>query len=444
VVNQFQADALGAELRRLAICPSAWWVAYSGGLDSHCLLAAMAALRNTLAAPVVAVHVNHGLQPQSVDWGRHCAQVCEDLEIPLHTLGISVSVAGGDGVESAARAARYAAWERMLPENACLLTAHHQDDQAETLLLRLLRGAGPRGLASMLPVRRFGRGNIARPLLSFTRDALVQYAKGRRLQWIEDPSNEAQAFDRNFLRHSVIPLLKQRWPAAPGVIARAAAHAAEARGLLDEVASSDLGEASAHNPLSLDCLSRLAPARRRNLFFFWLQENAVPPPSTVQVDKGLPMLLEARGDGSACLHWGKTDVRRFRRALYLVPAVLPNPPRQPIPWDLSSPLRIPGIGDLIAKPDPADGALSRAACLRGRLTVTFRTGGERCRPTGSAGRRELKKVLQELAIPPWERSLIPLVRVDDELAAVGELLVCHGFQSRGAGDGVRLELVREY
>jgi tRNA(Ile)-lysidine synthetase-like protein len=236
----FSARALARVLRDHLSGSVAVKIAYSGGADSHVLLHALCELRDSSPWAVSAIHVNHGLHPQAAAWADHCLAVCERYGLACAVEHLKVRAIGTEGLEAAARRLRYATLARHIGPGEALLTAHHLNDQAETVLLQLLRGAGVRGLAGMRAVVDFSNGKLVRPLLEFTRAELLTYAQQQELRWIEDTSNRDLGRSRNFIRHQVLPLLEQRWPQAKRVIARAARHAAEASALLDLVASTDL------------------------------------------------------------------------------------------------------------------------------------------------------------------------------------------------------------
>ena len=228
----FSPENLGAILQDFPAV-ARFWLAYSGGCDSHVLVHAAAQLRAVVAERIFhVVHVDHGLQTASAEWARHCAAVCEELALPFTLLRVDARGSLGESPEAAARHARYRALASLMQAGDCLLTAHHQDDQAETLLLQLLRGGGPHGLAAMPALSPFAAGMHARPMLTFSREELRRYAQRHALQWIDDPSNADSGFDRNYLRNSVMPVLRERWPAVARVLARGAGHQAEAAQLL--------------------------------------------------------------------------------------------------------------------------------------------------------------------------------------------------------------------
>lgn len=392
----------------------------------------MAALRERLDVPLRAVHINHGLQSVAADWALHCQAVCAQLGIPLTVIAVVCKVGPGESLEEAARTARYRAFEQVLQSDEALLLAHHQDDQAETVLLRLLRGAGVHGLAAMPPSRPLGRGRLLRPLLDVPAAAVAEYAKAQGLRWVEDPSNASDRFDRNFLRNRLLPLLAERWPGYAGPLARAAGHAAEAAELADALAAQDLEQCADGSALDLDALRALPEPRQRNLLRLWLRRQRLRAPDASRLQAGLQALLEAGPDRAPVLEWDGVRLRRYRNRLLLDTA---TPPLEPQIWDLQRPLPLPD-GEL--RVEPAFGAGLRQA-LRGRhVEVRFRTGGERCRPAGSRHRRSLKKLLQEHGMPPWERQRLPLIYIDGELAAVADLWVCEGFQATPGEPGLRL------
>ncbi len=293
-------------------------VAFSGGLDSTALLYAMTQLRErTPLMQVRAVHVNHHLLPQADAWADHCRAVASSLAVTLEVIDIHVAPGAGVSPEAAARAARYRALESRLAEDEMLLTAHHQEDQLETVLLQLLRGAGVAGLAAMPEDAPFGRGRHLRPLLGIARAVLEELVRAAGLSWVEDSSNTDVRYDRNYLRHRVLPVLRERWPGAAGTVARTARHLAEAQSLLDDLARIDLAGAVEDGGLSLEKLRELAPPRARNLLRFWIRASGFPPPSTVKLHDILRQMLESRIDAAPRVAWGAAEIARRRGRLYL-------------------------------------------------------------------------------------------------------------------------------
>ena len=405
-------------------------VACSGGLDSSVLLHALHALRDEIDAVIEAVHVHHGLHSQADDWLSHCRTQCKDLQISLHDCHINASPAPGESPEAAARKARYAAIATMMDARTCLLTAQHRDDQAETLLLQLMRGAGPRGLAAM-PVRtRFAGGWHARPLLDFGREALRDWAVAQGLSWVEDPTNQDKRFDRNFVRHHVLPRLRERWPGAGATLARAAGHQAGCQRLLDELAAQDL-EVMADQRLRLDigALKALSRDRQRNLLRYWLDRQGFRPPGQARLDALIDGFCHSGGDATPRVVWDDVEVRRHQGRLYAM-ALLSPPPEGRYDWDPGN-IPVIDVPGWRLRAEPVIGAGVSAA--RGSLQVGFRQGGERCRPAPGAPTRELKKLLQEAGVPAWERERMPLIFSHGKLAAVPGYWVCEDCRA-GAGE----------
>lgn len=402
-----------------------WWVAYSGGLDSHVLLHLLAGLcRAGGWPPLAAIHVNHGLTPRADAWAGHCRRVCAALGVELVVAAVRVERRGGQGLEAAARAARYRAFTDALGGGELLLQAHHRDDQAETLLLRLLRGSGVAGLAGIPAQRPLGRGELLRPLLDCTRAELLDYARQQQLVWIEDDSNVDEGFDRNFLRHRVLPLLAGRWPGYRDTLARLCAQAAESAELLEALAGVDAAAAQCGDTLDAAACLALSPARQRNLLRHWLAQRGLPAPGRAQLEQ-LRAQLPAVADAELCVTWPGAEVRRHQGRLYAM-APLPAPPEDvDIAWSPPHALLPQALGEL-----RAESASGRGLRAGGSYRVRSRRGGERCRPQGRAHSQTLKKLLQEAGVPPWWRDRLPLIYCGEQLAAVADLWVCEGF---GAG-----------
>jgi tRNA(Ile)-lysidine synthase len=309
-----------------------------------------------------------------------------------------------------------------------LLTAQHQDDQAETLLLQLLRGSGPGGLAAMPRLNRFGPGWLARPLLEFSRTELEVHARALGLNWVEDPSNRDLRFDRNYLRHRVMPLLRQRWPAAAATIARSARLSGELQELVDEQAAQDLIDSQGTFPgtLSITSMRMLSSARVRSLLRHWVKRRGGSMPGYRQLRRIEQECLAGRRDARPLVHWAEMEVRRFRDDLFLLKSMPPHDAAVVIPWSGLQPLCLPaGLGKLVL--EPAEAGLSRSLWLQTRVEVRFRLGGERCVPLGLTQHRSLKKLFQEWAIPPWQRDRIPLIYLDGRLAVIPGRMICEPF-----------------
>ena len=412
--------------RKAPVC----WVAYSGGPDSHVLLHALAGLRDKLPMPLRAVHVDHGLQPTAATWAAHCQAVCDDLAVPLTQEEVTVSPPQGASLEAAARDARYEVFRRCLEGGGLMLTAHHRDDQIETVLQRLFRGSGPKGLAGMAAARPLGAGSVLRPLLEVPREQLEAYAREHRLDWVEDPSNADRRHDRNYLRHEILPRVRQRWRGVDSAIERSARHCREAANDLDELARADLASIAEGEWLRVDALSELDAGRRAHAVRLWLSDRGLRPPNEARLRAGLDGLVSAEQDRRPELAWPEGLVRRYQGKLFAAPPPGDRPALQPTVWDLRAPLSVPGSGILWG--DPGDGGFDASVVARG-VEVRFRQGGERCIPQGSGHHRLVKRLLQEAGVPPWQRGVIPLLYVDGQLAAIPGVCICEGFQARGKG-----------
>ena len=438
---QFSPDIL---YRQLLLHPApAYRVAYSGGLDSHVLLHALVLVRDRLGAAIGAVHVNHALQADADKWEDQCRTVCRDLGVEYVSLRVDARAAMGESPEAAARDARYAALAEWLPAGECLLTAQHQDDQAETLLLQLLRGSGVTGLAAMPVLGELGRGQLLRPLLSLARRQLLAYAEVNELRWIEDPSNRDPAFDRNFLRARVFPVLQERWPAAAAALSRSAAHCAEASILLEQLGEQDLTSirAGRKDRLSLAGLVVLPLQRQRNVLRLWIRQSTGAAPSAAVLARIQNDVLHCRRDAEPCVCWRAYEVRRYRDDLYLLKQ-RPEPDNSCIlEWSLPQPLTLPEAGGVL-NVMPGTGRGIRASAVASGVQVSWRRGGERCLPAGRGQHHSLKKLFQERGIPPWERSRIPLIYINDQLAAVAGLWVCEPFHARPAEPGLLIDWQR--
>ncbi|HEB96723.1 MAG TPA: tRNA lysidine(34) synthetase TilS [Sedimenticola thiotaurini] len=417
--------------------PAAYHVAYSGGRDSHVLLELMALLAPRLPAPVAAVHVHHGLQQGAARWAGHCERVCADLGVPYRCIELALSVPPGESLEAVAREARYRALAGILGDGEMVLTAHHRSDQAETVLLQLLRGAGVAGLAAMPVLAPLGPGLLGRPLLSFDAEQVAERARRRRLQWLEDPSNRDTGFDRNFLRQRVIPLLAGRWPALSRTLARSARHCAEAQALIDESARADLEGLleGGGDTLSTSALAELSPPRARAALRAWIRGAGFRVPDSARLDRILTEMVGAAPDRSPMVHWAGAELRRYRGRLYLMPPLQSPAAGTVLRWDGRSPLVLPaGLGSLsVRRGRPG---IDSARWARGTIEIRFGRPSGRLRLAGEGCSRSFRQFCQQRAIPPWERDRLPLIHLDGELAAVAGLCLCEPFASE-AEDSVQ-------
>jgi tRNA(Ile)-lysidine synthase len=413
-------------------------VAFSGGLDSTVLLHALArAIVDRANYRMRVAHVDHQLHPDSAKWREHCERVAQSLRIEFVPLVVTVDGGAGESPEAAARDARYSALRQILKPNEVLLTAHHADDQLETMLLALMRGAGLRGLSGVPSVQIFGGGWLARPMLEFARAELEEWARAERLQWLDDPSNTNTSFDRNFLRHRVLPALRERWPAASHSATRSTSHLREAGRLLDVLAAADLATVAAGSCLDMARLTGLAPARRRNLLRHWIRQQGMRVPSTRKLATVERDLLIAREDRLPCVEWDGVQVRRHRGLLYCMRERPPFEPADALTWKVSQVLELPAqLGRLRVQRDALGGLA--AARVPDALQVQFRHGGEELQPAGDAHHRKLKKLLQDARVLPWWRDRVPLIYAADRLVAVGDLWIAEEFAARGGEDALRI------
>jgi tRNA(Ile)-lysidine synthase len=415
------ARALSSGLDRLP--GGAIVVGFSGGLDSTVLLHALAALPAARARGLRAVHVDHGLQAQSAQWATHCAAVAGTLGVPIELAATGALDTAGTGLEEAARTARHAAFSSRLKSGEVLALAHHADDQAETVLLKLLRGAGPEGLGGMRARRQFGAGWLWRPLLDVPRARLCEYADAHGLRWIEDPSNDDTRLRRNFLRAEILPRLQQRWPDASAAIAHSARWASAAAAFIEQEARIALARLQGVDSATLAWHGwlELPDALRDPVLRLWLRSLGLDEPAHFQVAELERQLANAEEDRAPCVRWGQCEVRRYRDLLYAMHPLPDIAPEWQAAWT-GSQLALPD-GSQLTWTNGIAGAPASANGDRPALQVRYRRGGERLRPAGSAHSRELRLLLQESGVPPWQRDRIPLIHAEDELIAVGDLFV---------------------
>ncbi|MBU2886139.1 tRNA lysidine(34) synthetase TilS [Gilvimarinus agarilyticus] len=418
-----------------------WLVGFSGGLDSTVLLHALQSQVGGQA--VMAVHVNHGLSANADTWQAHCQAQCQSLGV--HWVVEKVQLTGSGAIEERARNARLAVFAKLMDPGDGLLLAHHRQDQAETVLFRLLRGAGVTGLGAMRWSRPFAAGHIKRPLLGVDRAALQAYAERHKLSWVEDESNTDTTFDRNYLRRTILPALRKRWPLADQNLALAAQHCQEADLLLQELAQLDLSTlAERQEPMgvsvALEPLLGLSESRRRNLLRHWLRSR-LGETVGAQLLADIQSQLLCGQNGHAQVGNKNLLLGCFQQRLYALSAPLqwqPSAqvaaPEPTIAWQQPEQvLLLPG-GDYLqwvdAQADTSRALWGRALARKhmGRnIVVDWRRGGERCRPAGRGHSQGLKKLLQEQPLPIWLRARVPLIYIDNELAAVGDLWVCEAF-----------------
>ena len=392
-------------------------IAYSGGMDSHVLLHCMHQIRcKNSQIKLRAIHIHHGLSPNADSWVTHCQSICADLNIELIVKSIDINSKPDrhkHSLEALAREARYQEFAQILAADEDLLTAHHADDQAETVLLQLFRGCGPKGLSAMPEHKTLGLGDLLRPFLDFNRSVLHTYAQQNALHWIYDESNEIISYDRNFVRHKLMPIITARWPKITATLARSASHCACTCDLLDNLAQQDylLTQGSKINTLSVCKILTLSQPRQNNLIRYWLQKLNLSIPSSIKLQHIITNVLHARADAKPLVHWHNTEIRRYRDDLYAMrPLANTIPPNYAIPWDGENDLKLPNnLGVLSVK------VLKNIVVDNKNITVRFRGKGDRYKVQGRIGTHSLKKLLQEKGIPPWERNYVPLIFQNDKL-----------------------------
>ncbi len=428
-------------------------VGLSGGADSIVLLDCLHRSARTLGCQLSALHVNHQLSPNAGRWSVFCRSLCRTRGISFRA--VKVRVPRGNSVEAAARVARYAAFAGAAVDYIVL--AQHQDDQAETVLLQLLRGAGVKGLAAMPLLRREegrgtrdeGRGSrdegkttrhstlntrhaapaILRPLLNVTREEILDYARRRKLKWVEDESNQDIYFQRNYLRHEVLPVIARRFPAYRATLARSAHHLAEAAHTLDEVAAFDGAGGIEAGSLAVDALRRLPAARARNLLRYFLAGHGLNMPGAVRLDEALRQALAAKQDARVLVELGEFNLRRHAGNLHLVRSASAPPAHYKKFWRGEKEVALPALGGILTMVRSRGAGIS-VARLSGRpVTVQVRRGGERLQPDCRRPRRSLKNLLQEARIPPWERERLPLIFCGEHLVWAPGIGVDCAFQA---------------
>jgi tRNA(Ile)-lysidine synthase len=387
-------------------------VALSGGPDSTALLHALAALPAARASGLRALHVDHGMHPQSADWAQHCQRFCNSLSVPCDVIRVQVDLDQGLGLEAAARHARYAAFATSLQPHECLLLAHHREDQAETVLLKLLRGAGPDSLGGMRARRPFARGQLWRPLLALSRQQLRDYLAARQLASIDDPSNGDTRLARNHLRLEILPRLQRLWPQAVDSIVHSAALSRAAADALQVqwLAAFDTLHDAATQTLDAAGWLALHPALREPLLDYWLHALDLPAPTTAQ-RRQIEHQCGARAGQQPCVQWRGAELHIWRGRLWAQP---PSP-------IIDSHWQASWHGEWLALPDGGTLSLVDAQVrLSDPIDVRLRQGGERIKPAGDAHTRELRDLLQQAMIPPWRRLGVPLLYAGGELIGVAD------------------------
>lgn len=409
-------------------------------MDSVVLTHLLAALAPRYQWTLSALHVHHGISPQADAWADFCRCLCADLGIPLHIEHVDIRPLREMGVEAAARTLRHAALARQSVD--FIAFAHHQQDQVETLLLQLLRGAGVKGAAAMPAVRvRDNAPGMLRPLLDVPRESLLAYAQHHQLQWVEDESNADPTYARNYVRHHILPLLQQRFPGSLDTLARSARHFAESAQLLDALAQQDVAVTPTHG-LPLAALRQLSALRAKNALRWFLQQQGAPMPHAAQLEDMLRQILTARADAALRIEFGGWCVYRHRDAVYVERSLPPLSAQFQVDWQGESSLSLPQLGGVLHF-DPVVGAgISLDMLAHAPVQVRTRRGGEGLRLHAGGPTRPLRKLLQEYDIPAWQRDTLPLLFCGDTCVAAAGIGVNAAFQAAPQQAGVQLRWTR--
>jgi tRNA(Ile)-lysidine synthase len=435
VPNNYLLERVAAQIAPLLPAHSSVLVGLSGGVDSVVLLHMLHKLAARYSWQLSALHVHHGISRNADAWAEFCADLCDRHHIPLRIEHVDIAPLRSHGIEAAARKLRLAAFSEQPCDFVAL--AHHADDQAETLLLQLLRGAGVRGASAMpMLALRAGSPALLRPLLHCSRREILDYAAEHGLQWVEDESNTDDSYPRNFLRHRVMPLLDEHFPAYRETLGRSAQHFAEAGDLLDELANQDAGQAMDGNAMQLAALRELSPARARNLLRYFLHAQGAPMPQRAHLEEMLRQLCDARQDAAVNVRLGDHQLRRYRDKVYLLPVATELDHDFVLPWRGEAVLDWPPLANRLHFSHATGAGISLQKLQRGPITLRLRKGSETLRPHPAAAKRTLKNLLQQYHIPPWQRERLPLLFCGDELVCVAGLAIDAEYQALGNEDGV--------
>lgn len=389
-------------------------VGLSGGVDSVVLLDVLARLQKRMRFELTALHVNHQLSPSAAAWARFCRAHCRARGLACRVVKVDVST--GNSIERAARDARYAALLATRADHVAL--AHNRDDQAETVLLQLLRGAGVKGLAAMPLVRQGGRSSIVRPLLAVTRHDIETYARRRKLEWIEDESNSDTRYTRNWLRSEILPLIATRVPAYRETLARAAGHMAESAALLDDLAREDAATALEQGRLRVERLRALSPARGRNLVRFLIAAQGWPMPDASRLTEAIRQATTAARDATVTVDLGACALRRHGEFLHLTSRSAAVARQDPVTWRGEREVPLPAMGGVLVMARRKGEGLSLARLRDACVTIRPRRGGERLQPDAKRPQRTVKNLLHEAGVPPWERERLPFIYCEDALVCI--------------------------
>ncbi len=421
------------------------FVAYSGGVDSTVMLHLLANLRLQRSFRLTALHVNHGIHPDSDNWEQRCQNLTQSLGIDFRSIQLDLARKNARVSENTARLARYGWFESQLKNQDYLLTAHNKNDQAETFLLNLMRGTAGNGLASIPPVRKLGQGQVVRPMLSFTRQQIEEYATHHRLNYIHDPSNDDINYDRNFIRHVILPQMQIKWPSVIDQINSTIKALSNTNNLLSEIGKMDIDKwveknfsavslSSIGERLKIQAFEELSPTRQINMIRFWLRNNAIPEPSRDSLNNFLSTVVHSGA------MYGEMNLQgfrlcRYKNHLYIARKVHGMTALSPVVWDMNESLLLPELQMRLVPQRTLGGGISLEK-IPDKVIVRFRKGGERIKLHGREHSNSLKKLFQAHSIPPWERNLLPLIYCGDEIVAVVPWIVAEKYQASAEEKGV--------
>tara|TARA_B100000795_G_scaffold57772_1_gene38278 strand:- start:34 stop:1386 length:1353 start_codon:yes stop_codon:yes gene_type:complete len=417
-------------------------VGFSGGLDSSVLLDM---LSQTIPSDrITAIHINHGLSAKASQWQAHAELFCQSRGITCHSENVNVENYGS-GPEAAARQVRYDVFEKLLHQQGILLLGHHQDDQIETLLYRLMRSSGPLGLSGIPVTRSIGAGTLYRPLLTWSKEELKTYALAKSIEWVEDKSNSCNDYDRNFLRNRLIPILSERWPDYRKRLSGVSAISRDSTELCRDLASQDIMSLQSRPErggvsLLIDSFNKLSGVRQKNVLRHWAETQNRHTPSRRIIDEIINSVVESRIDASPKVICGDSEYRRYDGRLYLLDSIklVSEPVENPLDLSLQhrDAINLGGGMQLVAEPTRGEGLrMPENRAFR----IANRQGGEHCHPVGRSRSNSLKKCLQEFGLEPWWRDRVPLILLDQQIVAVADLWVCEGWQVKPEEIGIKFQ-----
>lgn len=414
-------------------------IALSGGVDSVVLLHVLSKLSAEIPFSLTAVHVNHGISRNAPLWSQFCSDLCHSYGIPIDIANLNLKKEPGVSLEALARDERYRIFSRTQANYVVL--AHHLDDQAETLLLQLLRGAGIKGLSGMPWIRRqpdVAAPQLLRPFLEITRDQIEAYARQHRLNWIYDESNDSVTYNRNFLRHEILPVLKKRYPGYGKTLLRTSRHLSEASQLLDELAEIDSANCLAAGKLAIDKIRLLSFSRAKNLLRYTLSQQNLPLPSAVKLEDILKQLLSSSRDSQIHIRFGDTTIRCFKGLVHICPEEVTQQAPRPSQfiWQGQLPLTLTHLGGTVYLTETESQGIDPQKIFNQSIALRTRQGGEHFKPACNRPTRSLKNLLQEASIPPWQRRTMPLLFCNDQLIWVPGIGIECNFQVKSGETGI--------